>query len=389
MTANYDNEIVNLSADLFDAVKIDQYFNVVGKFVPRLFGVDFYNLITVLKASDGYRFHRNFSPDFPVQIFINYERETSQYDLMLKEAMATPVRGIVHVEEIKKKYKDPPKQWLELLKFLEKEISFVDSVAIVLSENMTEFRHLKTGLVLYRQKPRKAFGKEDLKTINLFAPLLSKAFERIWVQSMKYTSLDIFERIFSHEGNLCFTVDGRGFPILMPADIEQSLNVLFHRQKSHKLQTKLPFEIQKTITELIKVLRVYPQQTLVSKDISSTSGSHRIYLSKLDDDPNDPNPLYFTMFVCDPELNNLDALAEEGFTRRELQILEFLQTGLSNVAIANTLSISRPTVKFHLQNLSQKLNASGRTEILAKALALSRQRILKTGLVKNTDRKQR
>lgn len=55
-------------------------------------------------------------------------------------------------------------------------------------------------------------------------------------------------------------------------------------------------------------------------------------------------------------------------TARELEVLQLLVRGLRNKEIAARLYVSERTVNFHLANIYQKLNASGRTEALSKAL---------------------
>jgi DNA-binding NarL/FixJ family response regulator len=47
---------------------------------------------------------------------------------------------------------------------------------------------------------------------------------------------------------------------------------------------------------------------------------------------------------------------------REWEVLELAAKGLSNPQIAETLSVSDNTVKFHLQNIFQKLGVNNRTE---------------------------
>ena len=58
----------------------------------------------------------------------------------------------------------------------------------------------------------------------------------------------------------------------------------------------------------------------------------------------------------------------ETLTAREQDVLQLLARGLRNKEIAARLSVSERTVNFHLANIYQKLNVSGRTEALSKAL---------------------
>lgn len=55
-------------------------------------------------------------------------------------------------------------------------------------------------------------------------------------------------------------------------------------------------------------------------------------------------------------------------TPRELEILRALGEGLSNKAVARRLGISAHTVKFHLEAVFTKLDATSRAEAVAKGL---------------------
>jgi DNA-binding NarL/FixJ family response regulator len=52
-------------------------------------------------------------------------------------------------------------------------------------------------------------------------------------------------------------------------------------------------------------------------------------------------------------------------SEREEKVLALIAEGLTNTQIAQTLSVSENTVKFHLQNIFQKLGVSNRTEAAA------------------------
>jgi DNA-binding NarL/FixJ family response regulator len=57
-------------------------------------------------------------------------------------------------------------------------------------------------------------------------------------------------------------------------------------------------------------------------------------------------------------------------TPRELEVLELLTQGQTNAQIAQTLAISRATVKVHVEHLIHKLGASDRTQAVVRAIAL-------------------
>jgi len=58
----------------------------------------------------------------------------------------------------------------------------------------------------------------------------------------------------------------------------------------------------------------------------------------------------------------------ETLTAREQEVLRLLARGLRNKEMATRLHVSERTINFHLANIYQKLNVSGRTEALSKAL---------------------
>ena len=51
-----------------------------------------------------------------------------------------------------------------------------------------------------------------------------------------------------------------------------------------------------------------------------------------------------------------------GLTKRELDIVRLLKTGLNNKPIAKELWVTEQTVKFHLTSIYSKLGVSNRTE---------------------------
>ena len=55
---------------------------------------------------------------------------------------------------------------------------------------------------------------------------------------------------------------------------------------------------------------------------------------------------------------------------RELEVLQYLATGMSNQAIANQLFVSLTAVKWHARNIYGKLEVNNRTQAVARAREL-------------------
>ena len=60
--------------------------------------------------------------------------------------------------------------------------------------------------------------------------------------------------------------------------------------------------------------------------------------------------------------------AESLLTPRETELLQLIVDGLSNKAIADRLSLSENTIKYHIKNILQKLGVQNRTEAATQAL---------------------
>lgn len=68
---------------------------------------------------------------------------------------------------------------------------------------------------------------------------------------------------------------------------------------------------------------------------------------------------------------NEEELNRLGISKRELEVLQLMASGLSNQEIADKLFVSLNTVKTHSANLFVKLDAKRRTQAIQKAKELS------------------
>lgn len=71
--------------------------------------------------------------------------------------------------------------------------------------------------------------------------------------------------------------------------------------------------------------------------------------------------------VSGPFVLNEANLKDTGISKREYEVLGLLAAGLSNQEIGEKLFVSNSTVKTHVSNVLAKLDASRRTEAIAKA----------------------
>lgn len=65
----------------------------------------------------------------------------------------------------------------------------------------------------------------------------------------------------------------------------------------------------------------------------------------------------------DRSASNRSAISKDSLTPRQRQILEYLEAGLTNRAIAAKLDVAEATVKVHVKSLMLKINVDNRTQI--------------------------
>lgn len=80
---------------------------------------------------------------------------------------------------------------------------------------------------------------------------------------------------------------------------------------------------------------------------------------------------YFTGPTIDSSVSiNANLAAKLDLSEREIEVLEGINKGLTNLEIASELFISESTVKTHVGNLYSKLDVKRRTQAIQKARTL-------------------
>jgi two-component system NarL family response regulator len=65
-----------------------------------------------------------------------------------------------------------------------------------------------------------------------------------------------------------------------------------------------------------------------------------------------------------------DRLTITDLSSKELEVLKLLACGMSNISIADNLCVSPSAVKYHINNILSKLNATDRTQAVITALKM-------------------
>ncbi len=72
--------------------------------------------------------------------------------------------------------------------------------------------------------------------------------------------------------------------------------------------------------------------------------------------------------LSNEEQRKAQNLGQPRLTARETELLQFVAEGMSNREIAETMHISKNTVKYHMKNILQKMNLQNRAEAAAFAV---------------------
>jgi DNA-binding CsgD family transcriptional regulator len=81
------------------------------------------------------------------------------------------------------------------------------------------------------------------------------------------------------------------------------------------------------------------------------------------------NPIILE-FPESPPFSEKDNPKKIHITRREIEVLQWLQQGKSSWEISNILGVSERTVNFHVYNIMEKIEAVNRPQMVTIALRL-------------------
>lgn len=133
----------------------------------------------------------------------------------------------------------------------------------------------------------------------------------------------------------------------------------------------LPPQLVKMFREMVSSLGSRQGEKTMSKEVSGKRPC-RMYVTR-DTPAPDGADTYRVTLNCQHEYFDLSPLAKDGFSKKQIAVLDLLQKGANISQIAEATHMSRGNVKYHLQKVGEKLHASGKTEIVARAIARSHE----------------
>ena len=210
--------------------------------------------------------------------------------------------------------------------------------------------------------------------------------------------------------NISFILDGHELIIRLPfGDMQRLTELLFRMPETSQIKSfKIAIEMMRNPSALSKLSKSLPDETVLDRfrnellvatalmsnrvkcrkhlenaiDLAIPNGYFRAFLNM----PNEIKTLILDLAAEKPTiyLENLsrairlqssvavrqDLGLEAPLTKREVEILRRLSTGLPISDIASSLHISKNTIKTHLKSVYRKLNAESRTDAVAKGKEL-------------------
>jgi len=366
--------VLRFAESLQNERNIDGFMTSLNLWLPVLFNTKHFNTITgntVCKSVVRY-----FSPRFPMNLFENSESAAFDEDYALKLGLTMSTGEVLHFNELTAQ-KNAHEGWEDFCKWLTEDIGMSDGVSIILYSD--DIRKWKSGLTLYRFKPEPPFTKKEVENIKMTAPLIAASYKRILDGMYPNMIMHNVFKIQNQVGYFSFTVDENGKATFIDPKTSSILHELFESDKSAYNEKKLPQKITQAISKLINKIDSSDENNSLSEDIASDFGHHRIYISA-PEDIKAGSKAFFVLFVLSPEHYSFESLKTEGATEQEVKILSCLQRGFTNSQIGSIMGITERTVRFHLNNLAEKLQASGRVEILTRAMEKNNDSVIKAKL---------
>ncbi|MBE9064598.1 response regulator transcription factor [cf. Phormidesmis sp. LEGE 11477] len=188
-----------------------------------------------------------------------------------------------------------------------------------------------------------------MATVQIVAQVASLHLLEIWLQAQR-ADLAIIE--LSTLG----TAESRViFQMLEDLPLEETLNVLV------LLENGIETKARASAAQLVSTGVV----SLVPVDISENQLRCAISAIISGFNLSHPSVTEILFAQVDPAFDLVEPNSIDPLTPREVQVLNQLAGGLSNKAIAQALTISENTVKFHISAILAKLNVSSRTEAVS------------------------
>lgn len=353
LKANVLDTIVDLNAAVRDIRDYREFPGVLESHIKKLFPVDWLGLYVFGQGPTAYNVAT--SPSMPYTWDEKYA-EFFNLDTIRIDTLNLNVGGTLIFESGNNSRKEAEVYFFETVK------KYIDA-SNFLSLHCAKTPGFDSVICLYRSQENHLFSAHEKQILDYLSPILVSFTHTMVLYSefdFKRVSVD---KLAGTQKALTFTLNDR----LDPVDIPKETELFIKRHFPSAGRRIIPEPIDQWIR-----LQIAPKSCL---EPNSGPWVFKMQLPELN--------LYCKAYAILTELKQLalmvmmiphdrpedfSILGSEGHTQREIEALSYLPLGYSNKQIAMAMDIEEVTVKKHLKNTAQKLDAVGKTDTLYRAI---------------------
>ncbi len=219
-----------------------------------------------------------------------------------------------------------------------------------------------TGLWFYRKNAKAgAFNQREIIILKYMQPIIIQTVKAIIFQEERITYSNIAEHFLS--SNTPKAVIKSDCSVLI-------CNKIFSDQISQPENTVLPIRLHKHISHLINEQSLLPKKSTFIPNLAFFRFKRRLYEISISPVEKSDLSQHRTWLLSlqrtsDTALQLSRSLQDANITRRETEIILWMQKGLSCSDVATKLDLSYHTARTHVRNIYKKLNISSSRELLA------------------------
>jgi DNA-binding NarL/FixJ family response regulator len=215
------------------------------------------------------------------------------------------------------------------------------------------------NLALGFHRNERSFTERERRILNLLHPYIVNAYRNSQVYTRLQQQLTQFSQALDDLGSVILSLSGR-IRFISPRAL-QLLSQYF--PGSSLLGDQLPETLQSWVKG-----QIHQRQNPLSQPLQIEQADKRLTIRLL-------GSMATGQFILALEETSQQSFSVEslrliGLTQRQSEVLFWVAKGKSNIAIAETLILSKRTIEKHLESASEKLGVKNRTDAVTTALKL-------------------
>jgi DNA-binding NarL/FixJ family response regulator len=215
------------------------------------------------------------------------------------------------------------------------------------------------NLALGFHRTNRSFTEREREILNLLHPYIINAYRNSQVYTRLQQQLSQFSQALDDLGSVILSLSGR-IRFISPRAL-QLLSQYF--PGSSLLGDQLPETLQSWVKG-----QIHQRQNPLSQPLQIEQADKRLTIRLLGSMAT--GHFILALEETSQQSFSVESLRLIGLTQRQSKVLFWVAKGKSNIAIAETLILSKRTIEKHLESASEKLGVKNRTDAVTTALKL-------------------